>query len=140
MNISGTDLSRCAYIASTRRGPETVTKFVTMPRKDEVNGELCPHCEAPISWGITLGTISADLSSISKANDKGHWSIRTDYCKYCRGWDSPVHPYKSLPQYLSFDYDGECSNVKVCDEHLKKFEQEEERRSRSRHRRYLRGQ
>jgi hypothetical protein len=107
---------------------------------DEVNGELCPHCEAPISWGITLGTISADLSSISKANDKGHWSIRTDYCKYCRGWDSPVHPYKSLPQYLSFDYDGECSNVKVCDEHLKKFEQEEERRSRSRHRRYLRGQ
>ena len=107
---------------------------------DEANGELCPHCEAPISWGITIGTISADLSSISKANDKGHWSIRTDRCEYCRGWDSPVHPYNSLPQYLSFGYDGECRNVKVCDDHLKKFEKDQDRSRKSRHRRHLRRQ
>jgi len=47
LNISGTDLSRCAYIASTRRGPETVATCVECGEKYPFIPEqmVCHACD-----------------------------------------------------------------------------------------------
>lgn len=100
---------------------------------DEVDGDFCPHCAAPISWGVTIMTMSEGTPRTVR--DMGHWSIRTDYCEYCLGMSSPVHPYNSVPRRKAVDTRGNVEYEKICDEHFPRFEKRQERYARTRARR-----
>jgi endogenous inhibitor of DNA gyrase (YacG/DUF329 family) len=100
---------------------------------EEANGDFCPHCEAPIVWGVTIGSSSGR----GFKGDEGHWSIRTDHCNYCVGWNGTEHPYGSVPLRKGLDVDGNEMTNKVCDKHLPLFEKEQERNARIRQRRGL---
>ena len=100
---------------------------------DEVDGDFCLHCSAPISWGVTIMTLSG--GTFSKVKDKGHWSIRTDYCEYCMGMNAPTHPYNSVPLRKGLDIRGNADDWKVCEEHLPRFEKQQGRSARARARR-----
>ena len=101
---------------------------------EEVDGDFCPHCSAPIAWGMTIMTLSG--GAFRKVKDRGHWNIRTDYCRYCiedaGGIDAPVHPYDSVPLRKAVDARGNVDHVKVCDEHLPRFTRNQERYARIR--------
>jgi hypothetical protein len=100
---------------------------------DEANGDFCPHCEAPISWGIEIMTLGT--GGLKQVKDKGSWSIRHDYCGYCIGWNAPAHPYDSVPLRKSVDTRGRVDHEKICDEHFPRFKKRQERYARIRKKR-----
>ena len=100
---------------------------------DEVDGDFCPHCAAPISWGMTILTLSG--GTFSNVKDRGSWSIRTDYCEYCSPFSGVSHPYNSVPRRKAVDTRGNVEYEKICDEHFPRFEKRQERYARTRARR-----
>lgn len=47
------------------------------------DGTRCPHCNGPICWSVPFGFMGFD-GTFTKSQERPSWSVRDDYCGYCR--------------------------------------------------------
>ena len=101
----------------------------------DVDGHYCPRCDGAIVWGQWLGSLGEDGFKNSK--DRGHWSIKHDYC----GWracqynpDAKAHPFDSLPRHMDVGVLGKSRMLTICPLCLPNFKKHKARRRRQKRR------